>query len=147
MQRSLVRRALLAMGCLVLGACGDDGDDGATLTDTVNLTDTVELEDDAGAGAASEGASGVAALLAAEASGPVRARGYLVAEQGVTRLCETLAESSPPGCGEPSLTVEGMTAEMLAELDGVVLLDTVTYTETQVVLQGVLVGGILAVTP
>jgi hypothetical protein len=40
-----------------------------------------------------------------------------------------------------------MTAEMLAELDGVVLLDTVTYTETQVVLQGVLVGGILAVTP
>jgi hypothetical protein len=44
---------------------------------------------------------------------PQLVSGYLIEEGGTLKLCDSLQESEPPGCGEPSLTVKG---DMLADL-------------------------------
>lgn len=49
-------------------------------------------------------------LTVAEArdrGGPVEVEGYLIERNGELRLCETILESFPPQCGEPSLRVDG----------------------------------------
>ncbi len=40
---------------------------------------------------------------------PQLVSGYLIEDGGTLKFCDSLEESEPPGCGEPSLTVEGDT--------------------------------------
>lgn len=73
---------------------------------------------------------------------PVKVRGFvLVGTDGVTRICEALAESYPPQCGRPSLKVEGANVE---SLKGVQSAQGVTWTD-EVTLRGALKDGVLTV--
>ncbi|MDF2748846.1 MAG: hypothetical protein K0T00_21 [Gaiellaceae bacterium] len=60
--------------------------------------------------------------------------GYLIEDGGTLKLCDSLQESEPPGCGEPSLTVEG---DMLADVPRGELVDVngqvtgTTFTPTE----------------
>lgn len=75
-------------------------------------------------------------------------RGYVVAPEGApVRLCQMLAESYPPQCGEPSLVVEGLD---LASVPGLVSTDDpalarVSWSEGEVELTGVVTDGVLRV--
>lgn len=44
---------------------------------------------------------------ARSSEGVVEVEGYLIERNGELRLCETILESFPPQCGEPSLRVVG----------------------------------------
>jgi hypothetical protein len=61
-------------------------------------------------GGAGIGMSVQEALLV-ELDAPTLVSGYLIESGGTLKLCESLQESSPPGCGEPSLTIEGSTLD------------------------------------
>ena len=100
--RSLLKTpALIALLVFTLGvaACGSDapgtGAGGAADTSTAGVGLSVQE----------------ALLVGLDA--PQLVSGYLIEDGGTLKLCDSLQESEPPGCGEPSLTVEG---DMLADL-------------------------------
>lgn len=99
MRSPLKALALIALVVLTLGAagCGSDAPSGAA---------------DAGtpAGSAGIGMSVQEAMLV-ELDAPTLVSGYLIEEGGTLKLCESLQESEPPGCGEPSLTIAGSTLD------------------------------------
>ncbi len=64
------------------------------------------------AGSAGIGMSVQEAVLV-ELDAPTLVSGYLIEDGGTLKLCESVQESEPPGCGEPSLTVEGSTLDDL----------------------------------
>jgi hypothetical protein len=78
--------------------------------------------------------------LDTNASGSVRVRGSVVADDAATRLCYALAESYPPQCGRPFLRVEGLD---LAALDGLSRHEGVRWTDSEVVLAGQLEDDVL----
>lgn len=100
--RSLVRllapTALTALA-LALTGCGTQSTGGGSDVDT-------------NPGGAGIGLSVQEALLVG-LDAPQLVSGYLIEEGGTLKLCNSLQESEPPGCGEPSLTVEG---DMLPDL-------------------------------
>jgi len=51
--------------------------------------------------------------LIVELDAPTLVSGYLIESGGTLKLCESLQESDPPGCGEPSLTIKGSTLDDL----------------------------------
>lgn len=63
----------------------------------------------------------VGEALSSRLTGPLLVNGFIVIANGETRLCETLAESLPPQCGDPSLVVEGFEPDpgALREASGV----------------------------
>lgn len=71
--------AVLAVGVGVLSACGDDDAPG----DAPVLT--------------------VEQLVARSADSPIAVQGFLINQDGVTRLCAAVMESYPPQCGEPAV--------------------------------------------
>jgi len=91
-----------------------------------------------GTGAADTSSAGVglsvqeALLVGLDA--PQLISGYLIEDGGTLKLCDSLEESEPPGCGEPSLTVEG---DALADLPRGELVDVngeisgTTFTPTE----------------
>jgi hypothetical protein len=89
--------ALIALLALGLAGCGSESSGGGA---------------DAGsaAGSAGNGMSVQEATLV-ELDAHTLVTGYLIEDGGTLKLCETATESSPPGCGEPSLTVEGGTLD------------------------------------
>ncbi|MBA3348017.1 MAG: hypothetical protein H0T13_05600 [Actinobacteria bacterium] len=84
----------LAALALVVSGCGSDSSGGG----------------DAGsaAGSAGNGMSVQEALLVG-LDAPTLVTGYLIEDGGTLKLCESVMESEPPQCGEPSLTVAGGT--------------------------------------
>lgn len=100
--------ALVLTAAVALSACGDAGTGGDGGTDPAG-----------GGGAAGAPAPGggltVSEALASDLDGPLTVTGLLLDDGDSTRLCETVLESYPPQCGEPSLLVEGVT---VADLDG-----------------------------
>lgn len=100
--RSLVKLlapTALAALALTLAGCGTQSSGSASEAET----------DPGGAGI---GLSVQEALLVG-LDAPQLVSGYLIEEDGTLKLCDSLQESEPPGCGEPSLTVEG---DMLPDL-------------------------------
>jgi hypothetical protein len=95
MRSPMKTTALSALGALVLAlaGCGSDSSGGGA---------------DAGsaAGSAGNGMSVQEALLV-QLEAPTLVSGYLIEDGGALKLCESLMESDPPQCGEPSLAVEG----------------------------------------
>ena len=70
------------------------------------------------AGDAPDGGSAGIGLSVQEAllvglDAPQLVSGYLIEDGGTLKFCDSLQESEPPGCGEPSLTVEGDTLDDL----------------------------------
>ena len=68
--------------------------------------------------------------------------GFLVHRDGVTRVCEMLAESFPPQCGGASLRVDGLDLETIAGLETA---DGVTWSNEAFRLTGRLSGDLLTV--
>jgi len=120
-----MRALVLLMTVLLLTGCGT-GEDGA---------------EPAGNTPVGKGVLTVAQAIHA-GDQPVKVRGFvLVGTDGVTRICEALAESHPPQCGRPSLKVEGANVD---SLKGVQTAQGVTWTD-QVTLRGTLANGVLTV--
>ena len=69
--------------------------------------------------------------------------GYLVHRDGVTLLCELLAESYPPQCGGSSVQVDNLTLDDVAGLQSA---EGVTWSDDLVRLTGRLAAGVLTVT-
>ncbi len=91
-----------------------------------------------GGGAADTSTAGVglsvqeALLVGLDA--PQLVSGYLIEEGDTLKFCNSLQESEPPGCGEPSLTVKGDTLPDVArgelvDVNGLVSGTTFTPTE------------------
>lgn len=68
--------------------------------------------------------------------------GFLVHRDGVTRVCEMLAESFPPQCGGASLRVEGLDLDAMAGLETA---EGVTWSNEALRLTGRLSGDLLTV--
>ncbi len=71
--------------------------------------------------------------LLVELAGATLVSGYLIEEGGTLKLCESLQESEPPGCGEPSLTIKASTLDDLPRGELVDVNGTVTGTTLTVV--------------
>jgi len=94
LMKTLTLSALAAL-TLALAGCGSDSSGGGA---------------DAGSDAGSAGIGmSVQEALLVELDAPTLVSGYLIEEGGTLKLCESLAESEPPQCGEPSLMVKGGT--------------------------------------
>jgi hypothetical protein len=67
-------------------------------------------------GAAGPGIS-VAEARRSRLDKPLLVNGYLVADDSRVRLCDELAESSPPRCGGASLEVHGLDLDSLSDVE------------------------------
>ena len=105
---AVVAAALLALPVVV--ACGE-GDGAGAAAPTV-ATGTAPARDPGGAAGIMLAGSGLSVAEASalpEGGDPVAVRAYvIVAADGSARLCDALAESSPPQCGGASLTLTGL---------------------------------------
>jgi hypothetical protein len=113
--RIAVLPLLLIVGlALAAAACGDaDGPAGAG-------DDGDQASQEPG------GSVTVSQALAGDVDGPVTVTGFLIQQDGATRLCEVSLESMPPQCGGPSLHVEGVTID---EVDGAQTAQGVTWVD------------------
>jgi hypothetical protein len=73
---------------------------------------------------------------------PQLVSGNLLVQGGEERLCSALAESFPPQCGEPSLLVDGLDLDTVADLT---TQGDVSWTDRPIVLEGVVDGDTLTV--
>ena len=127
MNIALVAVALAA----ALAGCGGGDADGS---DRVTTTPP--------AGSAVGPGLSVTQARASTVAGPMLVRGSLIVDTDATRLCEALAESYPPQCGEPSLEVRGLDlSEFALERAG-----GVRWAE-QVKVLGTVEGDVLTVAP
>lgn len=69
--------------------------------------------------------------------------GFLLHRDGTTRLCQSLLESYPPQCGDPSVQVDNLALDDVAGLQSA---DGVTWSDDPVRLTGRLAAGVLTVT-
>ncbi len=155
---------LFAIIALVAAACGGDAettdelpgdDDGATpAIDAACLADEPDCDDilggeptdlpPAGAGGDEPPPAAMPIADAADASGPVAVHGFLVVVDGEARICEALAESFPPQCGGPSIT---LTSYDQVDPDDLQSEGAVTWTDYAVTIFGEMVDGTLVATP
>ncbi len=170
-----MNRAMLAVTismALAAAACGGDDSEVATrgsgadpapsaqcneeepdCDDTAVDDGTGDAGSDAGTssdGAVVDGGLTVGEALETDATGTIAVRGSLVADDESARLCDALAESMPPQCGDPSVVLAGLTAgdlESLPDADTFELQTAqgVTWTDQHVTLLGELVDGELVV--
>jgi hypothetical protein len=73
---------------------------------------------------------------------PQLVSGNLLVQGGEARLCSALAESFPPQCGGPSLLVDGLDLDTVADLT---TQGDVSWTDRPIVLEGVVDGDTLTV--
>ncbi len=78
----------------------------------------------------------------ADSDEPQAVTGNLLVEGGETRLCSALAESFPPQCGGPSLLVDGLDPDTVADLTSE---GEVSWTDHPIVLEGIVDGDTLTV--
>lgn len=73
---------------------------------------------------------------------PQLVTGNLLVQGGEARLCSALAESFPPQCGGPSLLVDGLDLDTVADLttEG-----DVSWSDRPIVLEGIVDGDTLTV--
>lgn len=150
-----MNRAMLAVTismALVAAACGGDDSEVATRgsgADPAPSAQCSEEEPDCDDTVVDDGLT-VREALETDASGTIAVRGFLVADGESARLCEALAESMPPQCGEPSVALAELTASDLESLPDADTFDLktaqgVTWTDQHVSLLGELVDGELVV--
>jgi hypothetical protein len=78
----------------------------------------------------------------ADSDEPQAVTGNLLVQDGDVRLCSALAESFPPQCGGPSLLVEGLDLDTVADL---ISEGDVSWTDNPIVLEGTVDGDTLSV--
>lgn len=114
-----VAAVVAALAALAAAGCGDDE-----------------------AGAGDDGPLTVAEALEHEGRDAVTVEGLLLADQNGTYLCSALAESFPPQCGAPAVTVSGLS---LTAIDGVSEEGQVRWREEPVQVTGRMLNGVLSV--
>jgi hypothetical protein len=97
---------------LTAPACGSGDDDGDGTGSGVATTTTAASS---GGVPAPGGGLTVEEALTTDAAAKLLVHGYVVANGDVTKICESLTTSNPPGCGGRSATLEGFDT---ATLDG-----------------------------
>lgn len=130
--------ATLAATALVLAACDDDD----PIEDEVG---SVESGDEAEADVDDEAVGeelSVSEAIDRERASRVTVTGLLLDVAGDVRLCESVLESHPPQCGEPSLTVQGV---RVADLDGAQVEGESIWVD-QAAVTGELMGDVLTAT-
>ncbi|MFC3689432.1 hypothetical protein [Aquipuribacter hungaricus] len=153
--------APLLLLALALSGCGGDAGDGpatgagataaagatgdaaaACLEGSVGCDDTPGATGTGGVESGADGSVPVGEAVAGGVQGPFLMSGYLVAVGGDVRLCEALAESSPPQCGGTSVPLEpaqppaGATTTTQGD---------VTWSDAPVAVEGELVDGVFVV--
>lgn len=98
-----MRYVMIAFVAMVAFAGCGGGTDGAP-----SAQPDAPVDPGPGAGAPADGGLSIADAKASDLEGPLMVGGFLVAEDQVVRLCDTLMESLPPQCGGESLLVEGL---------------------------------------
>jgi hypothetical protein len=78
----------------------------------------------------------------ADSDDPQLVTGNLLVAGDEVRLCSALAESFPPQCGGPSLSVEGLDLDTVADLTSE---GDVGWTDHPIVLEGIVDGDTLTV--
>ena len=136
--------ALVAAVALLAPACGSSSDD-------VEITGA-DGEPVASGGQTVNGGLTVRQALETDATGVLAVQGNLFDDGTGIRLCEVLAESFPPQCGDPSLLVEGFDFDRIIELPDDELIrvqqaEGVTWTDGYITLFGELVDSTLVVDP
>lgn len=140
--RSIRRLVVIAaLVALAAGACGGDpsGDIGGPAADRSTAGSPTDMQ----AAPAPDGGLTVSEALDSDLEGPLTVTGFLVEADGEVRLCETILESYPPQCGQPSLTVEGVDP---SAFQGAQTQEGVTWVEG-VSLTGKIVDGTLRISP
>ncbi len=141
--------ALAVAGTLAaaaLSGCGDGGGAGAAPAPAGDVR-LVAPPDGSPATGQMLAASGLSVQEALAGSGgePLVVRAFIVvAPDGAARLCDALAESSPPQCGGASMPVTGLAPEMV---DGLEAREGVRWSEGQVQLIGSVRDGSFANDP
>src|SRR5688572_29121128 len=129
MRNALAALALLA--ALLAPACANAGG---------------SLEPGSNPGSTSDGATGpgitVAEARRSQLDRPLLVNGYLVAEDSRVRLCDELAESSPPRCGGASLEVRGLDIDSISDVESS---GTVRWSTQPRLLLGEVESGVLTV--
>jgi hypothetical protein len=87
-----------------------------------------------------DGALTVAEALATDAVGVIAVRGFVVADENGIRLCDALAESFPPQCGEASVELADLSG---VDPDELTTAQGVTWTDQPVTILGELRSGVL----
>lgn len=93
-----------------------------------------------GAGAGDGAVRSIDEALDHEGDGPITVEGIVLADAAGTYLCSALAESFPPQCGAPAVTVVNLD---LGTLGGVQEEGDVRWREQPVQLTGRMVAGVL----
>ena len=132
--RSLMAIAWIPLVAVLLAAaCSDDGP-GETLAPDADIAD--------GGSAMGPGIT-IAQALASKLDGPLLVTGWLWRQSnGEVRLCTALSDTTPPGCGKPSLKVVGLDLDSTPNLRSE-RGTTISSTRTQVL--GAVAGGVLRV--
>ncbi len=110
--RTVIGVLVLVLWALVIGAACGTAEAESERPDTGATT----LEPGPQISAVGPGLS-VREALDSRLNQPLLVNGFVVARDGFTRLCSTLAESYPPQCGGDSLVLEGLDLASLDELD------------------------------
>ena len=133
--RSLLALAWIPLAVGLLAAsCGDDGSAYPLITPAATT---------APSGNALGPGITIADALASKLDGPLLVNGWLWHQSnGEIRLCTTLSDAAPPGCGKPSLVVVGLDLDSLPNLRSE--RGTTTSSKPTQVL-GTVAGGVLAV--
>ena len=117
---------------------------GADVGGTVSTRNPDAPAAGASSSSSSDGAAGAAEPPPAGPGSeePDVVQGFLVHRDGVTLLCELLAESYPPQCGGASVRVEGLSLDSVA---GLTTAEGVTWSDDVVSLTGQLRDGVLTI--
>lgn len=86
----------------------------------------------------------VADALDGDAVGVIAVQGFVVGDAAGVRLCDALAESSPPQCGGASMELSGLD---MIDPDELTAAQGVSWTDQPVTLFGELVDGVFIATP
>ncbi len=118
---------------LLTAACGDDGP---------GKTPTPDIETAPSGSALGPGIT-IADALTAKLDGPLLVNGWLWRQpNGEIRLCTTLSDTTPPGCGKPSLVVVGLDLGSLPDLRSE---HGTTTSSSPIQVLGTVAGGVLTV--
>lgn len=163
--KSIPRRLFAMIGALIIvvAACGDggssNGNDGATNDNppiagscevgTPDCNDTPgpptgdELPPDEpgdSSGMLANGGLTVEEARTTDATGILAVRGFVVADGNSIRLCDALAESMPPQCGDAGIELANLDT---VDPDSLMEAQGVQWTDDTVVIFGEIVDGVL----
>ncbi|MGH1493776.1 MAG: hypothetical protein ACRBK7_31000 [Acidimicrobiales bacterium] len=94
------------------------------------------------AGCSSSGDDSVSVRRALSSEGTQSVSGFLVVEAGTTYLCDEIAESFPPQCGEYLIEIVGLDLATVADVQS---FEDTSWTDQQITVKGNVRSGVFTV--